>query len=566
MKHFQWHVLPPAPLDLLAGTGLPRLFIQLLYNRGITNAAELELYFAADLRLSHDPFLLPDMGTAVIRIYRALLSGEKIAVYGDYDVDGITATALLVQGIEALGGIVTPYIPNRLTEGYGLNGPAMEQLKDDRVSLIITVDTGITAVSEVRQARNMGIDVIITDHHTPPSELPEAVAIVNPKRTGSAYPFSGLTGAGVAYKLVTALFRGISKDNGELPRLIDLAALGTIADIAPLTGENRYFVTEGLKLINAEPRPGLKELAGQAGLECQKLDANNIAWQLSPRLNAAGRLAHAMNGYHLLMTDSYEEAHGIAVWLDEKNTERQCLTARVLTQARDEILAGGISSLLISESSEYPAGITGLAASRLTEEFYRPVILVSTGEEVSSGSGRSIPEFNIIRALTRCGPLLTRFGGHSQAAGFSLLTRNLPEFKKNLSAIAAAELSGLELYPHLDIDAEVKLAELGEGTYNLMQKLAPFGHANPVPTFVSRRVRVLECRTMGKEEEHLRLRLRQDGQAWDAVAFRQGEYLPDLAPMIDIVFNLEIDRWRGEENLRLNILDFSESVKPEQKQ
>ena len=563
MKHFQWHAFPPAPPDILAGTGLPHLLIQLLYNRGIKEAAQLEAYLAADARLSHDPHLLPDMDTAVIRIYRALLAGEKIAVYGDYDVDGITSTALMVQGLESLGGNVTPYIPHRITEGYGLNNAALTQLKTEGISLIITVDTGITAIAEVRQAEELGIDVIVTDHHTPLSEMPEAFAIINPKRAGSAYPFPELTGAGVAYKLMMALFQGIGKNNGELPELLDLAALGTIADIAPLTGENRYLVAEGLRCINTKPRPGLKELAEQAGLECAKLGTDNIAWQLAPRLNAAGRLAHAMNGYQLLITDSPDEARELAVWLDEKNTERQRLTVKVLTMARDEIQGKGISPLLISSNREYPAGIAGLAASRLTDEFYRPVILISTGEIISSGSCRSIPEFNILQALTRCGHLLTRFGGHSQAAGFSLLTKNLPEFTKSLFEIAAAELAGLELYPHLDIDAEIRLAELNGATYNLIQKLAPFGHANPVPIFVSRRVRVLDCRTMGREEEHLRLKLRQNGQVWEAVAFRQGDFLPDLTPFIDIVYNLEVDHWRGDDNLRLNILDFNESERPE---
>lgn len=546
---------------MLAGSGLPSLVIQLLYNRGITELPSLESFLAADRRLVCDPLLLPDMETAVIRIYRALLAGEKIAVYGDYDVDGITSTALMVKGLEALGGTVTPYIPNRLTEGYGLNAPAMKQLKDDGVSLIITVDTGITAVEEVKQARQMGIDVIVTDHHTPLPELPEAIAIVNPKRAGSSYPFVELTGAGVAFKLITALFNGIGKENGELPQLVDLAALGTVADIAPIVGENRYFVTEGLRQINTGPRPGIRALAEQAGVDCAKLDADNIAWQLSPRLNAAGRLAHAMNGYHLLMTDSYDEAKELSAWLDEKNTERQRLTVKVLTQARDEIIANGISPLLISGSSEYPAGIAGLAASRLTEEFYRPVVLVSTGDTYSSGSCRSIPEFNIIQALNQCGHLLTRYGGHSQAAGFTLPTQNLPEFKRILSEAATVALAGLELYPHIDIDAETSLSDLGMSTYDLMQKLAPFGHGNPVPTFLTRRVRVLNCRTMGREDEHLRLKLRQEGQVWDAVAFRQGDYLPDIAPFIDIVYALEVDHWRGEENLRLNITDFSESTR-----
>jgi single-stranded-DNA-specific exonuclease len=538
---------------------MPRLMNQILFNRGITDIGELASFLAADTRLSHDPLLLPDMETAVIRIYRALLAGEKIAVYGDYDVDGISATAIMVKTLDALGGIVTPYIPNRLSEGYGINSTALGLLKGDGVSLIVTVDTGITAVREIAQAREMGIEVIVTDHHTPLLELPATTAIINPKRPGSKYPFKELSGAGVAYKLSRALFNGLGKENGDLPQFLDLAALGTIADVTPLTGENRYIVTEGLKQINRAPRPGLKGLAEQSGLDCTKLSTENIAWQLAPRLNAAGRLTTAINSYQLLMTDSPDEARELAAWLDEKNTERQQLTVKVLALARHEILSQGISPVLISGNGTYPSGITGLAASRLTEEFYRPVILISTGETTSSGSCRSIPEFNILSALSKCGHLLTRFGGHAQAAGFSLLTSNLPEFKKTLSEVAATELTGLELFPHLDIDAEVTLAELGGSTFNLMQKLAPFGHANPVPTFVTRRVRVTDCRTMGREEEHLRLRLRQDGQIWEAVAFRQGDFLPDLTPFIDIVYNLETDHWRGESNLRLNILDFTES-------
>lgn len=563
MKHFQWHILPPVPAGTLAASGMPPLMVQLLFNRGIKEVSEIEPFLAADARLGHDPLLLPDMETAVIRIYRAILAGEIINVYGDYDVDGITATAIMVKTLGALGGVVIPYIPNRLSEGYGLNLAALEELKKKAVSLIVTVDTGITAVREIARAREMGIEVIITDHHTPLLELPAAIATINPRVPGSHYPFPELSGAGVAYKLSTALFKGLDQESSIAPSLVDLAALGTVADLTPLTGENRYIVTEGLKQMKHNPRQGLRELAEQAGLDSTRLSTEDIAWQLAPRLNAAGRLSNAMNGYQLLMSDSPEEVRELALWLDATNTERQQLTVKVISQARREILAQALTPLLLSGHSDYPAGITGLAASRLTEEFYRPVILISTGEIVSSGSCRSIPEFNIINALSKCGHLLTRFGGHAQAAGFSLLTCNLPEFKQTLFEVAASELTGVELIPHLDIDAEVKLAELGNRTYDLLQKLAPFGHANPIPTFLSRRVRVIDCRTMGREEEHLKLRLRQDGQIWEAVAFRQSDFLPDLTPYIDIVYNLEIDHWRSDSSLRLNILDFTETSKPE---
>ncbi len=559
MRGYRWNLLPPAPADFLASLKLPRLLVQLLYNRGLSGEAELEPFLTGDTRLCHDPLKLPDMEKAVLRIYRALLSGEVIAVYGDYDVDGITATAILVLGLTELGGKVIPYIPHRLTEGYGLNIPALEELRKQGVSLVITVDTGITAVSEVREAKGMGLDVIVTDHHTPLAEIPEATAVINPRRAGSEYPFSDLSGAGVAYKLLEAVFRASGR--GKPPsELADLVALGTIADVTPLTGENRYLVKQGLKLMNAAPRLGLREMKVIAGLGVAPLDAEAISWVIAPRLNAAGRLAHAMDAYRLITTDSPEEAQELALKLEEMNCERQQLTARVLNGAREQILRDGISGLLMAGDSQYPAGITGLAASRLTEEFYRPVVLVSIGETVSSGSCRSIPEFNIIMALNECRHLLSRFGGHSQAAGFSLPTGNLKEFKETLSRMAAAEFSGKELYPSLDIDAEIKLSELGGGTFQLIKRLAPFGRGNAVPAFMSRKVRVVESRNMGSQREHLRLKLRQNGTVWDAVAFRQGDNPGDLPPYIDIVYNLEVDSWQGRENLRLNILDFRQTA------
>ncbi len=558
MRCYRWNLLPPAPVNFLSGLKLPHLLVQLLYNRGIAGEEELEPFLSGDTRLCHDPLRLPDMEKAVLRIYRALLSGETIAVYGDYDVDGITATAILVQGLKELGGKMVPYIPNRLTEGYGLNIPALEELRKKGVSLVITVDTGITAVSEVRDVKGMGLDVIVTDHHTPLAEIPEATAVVNPRRSDSCYPFADLSGAGVAYKLLEAVFR--SSGRGKTPaELTDLVALGTIADVTPLTGENRYLVKQGLRLMNASPRLGLAEMKVIVGLGTAPLDAEAISWIIAPRLNAAGRLAHAMDAYRLITTTSSAEAQELALKLEEMNCERQQLTSRVLAGAREQILRDGISGLLMAGDSGYPAGITGLAASRLTEEFYRPVVLVSIGEAVSSGSCRSIPEFNIIMALNSCRHLLSRFGGHSQAAGFSLPTGNLKEFKDALSRMAETEFSGKELFPSLDIDAEIKLSELGGGTYQLIKRLAPFGRGNAVPAFLSRKVNVVESRCMGSQKEHLRLKLRQNGMVWDAVAFRQGDASGDTPSYVDVVYNLEVDSWQGRENLRLNIMDFKQA-------
>jgi len=559
LNHSRWNLLPPVPDKHLANaSGFSPLVAQLLYNRGLVNPSQLELFVAADKRLSGNPFLLPDIHQAVARIYQALLSGENIAIYGDFDADGITATALLVRGLSALGGKAIPYIPHRLTEGYGLKTAALENLYRQGISLVITVDCGITALSQVKKAKRMGLDIIITDHHTPPAVIPPAIAIVDPKLPNSNYTFSELAGVGVALKLLQALFQSIGKEE-QVEELTDLVALGTVADMVPLLGENRYLVKQGLKLINATPRLGVREMLTQAGLPIGSLDTEGISWVIAPRLNAAGRLEHAMTSYELLMTESPEEAHTLTMWLEGKNAERQRLTDKVLTKAREQVLAQGISPLLIASDSDYPAGIAGLVAGKLSGEFYRPAIVIKTGEVVSSGSCRSIPEFNIILALNQCRHLLSQFGGHSQAAGFTLLTKNLARLRQALLPLAANQLAGVDLRPHLDIDAEVTLPDLTGDTFPTIQQLAPFGQGNPLPTFLSRRVEVIDCRTMGTNGEHLRMKLKQGGTIWDGVGFRMGNFLSEASSPLDIVYNLEIDRWGGKERLRLNILDFAPS-------
>ena len=557
MNHSRWNLLPPVPdKHLVNNSGFPPLIAQLLYNRGLTEPSQLELFITGDKRLSGNPFLLPDMHQAVARIYQALLSGENIAIYGDYDVDGITATALLVQGLSSLGAKAIPYIPHRLTEGYGLKTAALENLYRQGISLVITVDCGITALSQVKKAKKMGLDIIITDHHTPLPEIPLAIAIVNPKLPDSNYSFSELTGVGVAFKLLQALFQSIGREQ-QLDELIDLVALGTVADMAPLLEENRYLVKEGLKLINTNPRLGIRKIITQTGLNIGTIDPESISWILAPRLNAAGRLAHAMTSYKLLMTDSPQEAQGLSIWLEQKNAERQKLTTNALARAREQVLAQGISPLLVASDRDYPVGIAGLVASRLSEEFYRPAIVIRTGEQVSSGSCRSIPEFNIILALNQCSNLLSQFGGHSQAAGFILPTKNLTRLQQTLSQLATTQLAGIDLRPCLDIDAEVTLPDLTGNIFQTIQQLAPFGRGNPPPIFLSHEVEVADCHTMGSEGEHLRLKLKQGGTVWDGVGFRLGNYLAEVSSPLDIVYNLEIDRWGGEERLRLNILDFA---------
>jgi len=559
LSHFRWNLLPRLDEKRLNCPGYSPLLVQLFYNRGITDPVDFTQFLASDSRLLNDPLLLPDAEKAVARIYRALLSGEKIAVYGDYDADGMTATAAFVLGLRALGGDAVPYIPHRQTEGHGLATGALKILREQGVGLVVTVDCGITDVLQVKKAKNLGLDVVVTDHHTPLDEIPDAVAIVNPKLAGSAYPFSQLAGVGVAFKVLQALFRSLGRDD-RLEWLLDLVAIGTIADLSPPLAENRYLIVEGLKRINNEPRLGIGELIKQTRLEVGGLDSDSISWIIGPCLNAAGRMADGLTGYNLLVTESPQEAAELADWLARKNRERQEMTTKILAMAREEVQEGGLQPLLIAAGKDYPLGIAGLVAGRLAEEFYRPSIVVHTTETQSHGSCRSIPEFNMIAALNHFSHFFSRFGGHSQAAGFTMPTSELPELESGLIKLAAGELECVELMPHLDIDARVNLPDLAGDAFASIQSLAPFGIGNPVPLFLSQGVEVLEKRTMGNDGEHLRLKLRQGGSVWDGVAFRLSNHRDELSSRLDIVYNIEVDNWQGKNQLRLNILDLKSSA------
>jgi single-stranded-DNA-specific exonuclease len=547
----RWNLLPPVPVghDILS-CGYPRIVTQLLF---ITGPAQLDAFMAADARLATDPFILPGIHAAVARVSRALLTGEKIAVYGDFDTDGITATALLIQGLGMLNCQAAPYIPHRLNEGYGLKMAGVETLAQQGISLVITVDCGITAVTEVKKATELGVDVIITDHHSPQEEIPPAVAVVDPKLPGSlASP--NLAGVGVAFKLLQALFHDMGKD-GMANNLLDFVALGTVADMVPLLGENRYLVSNGLKIMNSLPRLGIREIMASSGSTMSFLDSEAIAWVIAPRLNAAGRLANAMNSYRLLTTGSTSEASALAAWLEQTNTERQSLTNKARAAARNRVLSRDLTPLLFVTDPDFPTGVCGLVAGKLTDEFYRPAVVVKTGSEFSGGSCRSIPEFDIFEALSRHRHLFSNFGGHAQAAGFSLPTRDLSRLETALQQIAAEQLAGVDLRSRIDVDMEVKLSELGGQTFPSIQKLAPFGQGNPVPVFISRGVEVVSCRPMG-DGTHLRLRFRQNGSFWDAVAFESGSRINDVTGPLDIVYSVEIDRWNGSQ-LRLNVKDFT---------
>ena len=557
----RWQIAPRVSSLVIARfPQLHPLLVQVLYNRGLATAEQVEAFLKPDALIGN-PFQLRHMNEAVDRLRRAIRVGEAIAVYGDFDVDGVTATALLVQTLQGLGAKVKPYIPHRIDEGYGLNPDALKQLQEQGVRVVVTVDCGVRSLDEIAFGKQIGLDMIVTDHHAPGDELPDAFAVVNPKQAGCKYPWKELSGAGIAFKLAQALLRAdarvpLNKDRTPISEdaLFDLVALGTVADLVPLVGENRAFVKRGLALLRESERPGIQAMMRVAALKPEAIDAGLIGYTLGPRLNAAGRLEHALMAYHLLTTQYPGEADDLAQKLEETNRERQRLTNEMTMKAREAVTATAETDhLLFVAAPEFPEGIVGLIASRLSEEFYRPAVAVHCGPDESRGSARSISEFNIVEALDKCRDLLVRHGGHSMAAGFTVRNENLLELQSRLKEIAGNALSEIDLAPTLNIDAETSLGDMNWPLQKALEQLAPFGYGNREPVFVSRGVSVRDSRIVGNE--HLKLLL-SDGQiAWDAIGFRQGSWLSSLPKRIDVAYQLESRTFNNEARLQLNIKD-----------
>jgi len=558
MTSKRWIIAPPLTDAARAALAAhPPLIAQLLFNRGLADPAEAEAFLAGQLTQSDDPQLLTGLPETVERLQRAARAGERIAVYGDYDTDGVTATALLVQVLTALGANARPYIPHREDEGYGLNVEALQTLKDDAVTLIVTVDCGIRSVDEGEASRALGLDLIITDHHHPGPELPRALAIVNPKQPGDRYPEKGLAGVGLAYKIAQGLIRPMNPKpalNGS--DVLDLVALGTVADLAPLTGENRILVRQGLTVMNKPRREGLKSLIDIARLKPGLIDAVGIGFALGPRLNAAGRLESALAAYELLTTTDVFIASQRAVQLEQQNRDRQDLTRSTHERAREIVLASHADApLLFAADPNFKPGVVGLAASRLMDEFYRPAVVATRGEEFTKGSARSIREFHITEAFDQCRHLLIRHGGHAAAAGFTAASGNVDELAEKLRGIAGRELAGLDLRPALQIDAEVALAELNGELLDRLRQFEPCGYSNPTPLLASRDVKVVSSRTVGMEGKHLKLTLGDGRMTLDAIAFNQGARQDKLPARVDLAYQLEINEWNGQSRLQLNVRD-----------
>ena len=574
----RWQVA--SPLTSIASENLaafPPILRQMLFNRGYATDAEARAYLKAEPDFDTNPFQMTGMDVAIERIRFAIDHTEPIAIYGDYDVDGVTATALLVQTLQALGAGVRGYIPNRFDEGYGLNNDALDNLKADGVKLVITVDCGIRSPVEAAHARTLSLDLIITDHHNPAGELPEATAVINPKQPGDPYPDKDLAGVGIAYKIAQALLddrRQTTDPNKSsvvggpssefLKSLLDLVALGTVADLAPLVGENRVLVRKGLHQIRETQRQGLFSLAGVAELTLARVNAGHIGFVLGPRLNAAGRLDSALDALELLTTSDVRRAGELAQQLNVQNRERQALTRATQEQAEAITLAEDPQALILfAVHPEFNPGVVGLAASRLVETYYRPAIVGQISTETTRCSCRSIPEFHITEALDQCADLLIRHGGHAAAAGFTIRNENLPALMERLKSIAAEHLEKMDLRPVLSADAEVSLSDLKPEMLKYLDYLQPTGYGNPEAVFVSRGVKVTSARTVGADGRHLRLTVTDGRVTFDAIGFRMGHLLPELPPRMDLLYTFETNEYNGRVSLQLNLRDVKPAGMPD---
>jgi single-stranded-DNA-specific exonuclease len=536
----------------------PPFLRQILYNRGYGDPEAARSYLEARTPPGTEPFLLSGVSQAVERILFAIQRQEPIAIYGDYDADGVTATALLVQVLQRLGADVRGYIPNRFDEGYGLNNEALSNLHAQGIRLVITVDCGIRSLVEAEYATSLGMDLIISDHHHPAAEIPRALAVINPKLPGETYPEKDLAGVGLAYKLASALVS--PAETAAIEDTLDLVAMGTVADMAPLIGENRALVRAGLKQLRQPRRQGTMSLIKASGLQPDKIDASHIGFMLGPRLNAAGRLDTALAALNLLTTSDLNEAGRLAQQLDDYNRERQEITRQIQMAVEDMAQSEDPDTLLIfAADSDFNPGVVGLAASRLCEQYYRPTIIGARGEEYTRASCRSIPEFHITQALDQCTELLVRHGGHAAAAGFTVRNENLDLLLERLRAIATDELASRDLRPILDADLEIPLSQLTPDILTYLEWLQPTGYGNKPVHFVSRHLKVTRCGTVGKDGAHLKMTVTDGRITYPAIAFRQGQWLEKLPSHVDLLYAYELNEYNGHVSLQLNVRDIKPS-------
>jgi single-stranded-DNA-specific exonuclease len=544
--------------NLAEKTGIPKLMAKVFLSRGMDNADNIKKFLSPSLDMLYNPFLLKDMDRAVERVSRALKNNEKIVIYGDYDVDGVTSTSVLYNFLISQGASVNYYIPDRVDEGYGLSTDAIDRVRMMGAELIITVDCGITAFDEVKYCSQYGIDIIITDHHECKALIPEAYAVVNPCRPDCEYPFKKLAGVGIAFKFVHAMCIKMGLKDQHY-RYLDLVALGTVADVVELIDENRAIVKHGMAMIAQTSNLGLQALINISGLKDKPINSFGISYIIAPRVNAAGRVGDAGKAVRLFTTSDFEEANEIAFKLQEDNKYRQDTEAEILSQV-EKIIESEINidkeKVIVVSGEGWHHGVIGIVASKITEKYYRPSILISNENGIGKGSGRSIEGFNLFKALTYCEDLLEKFGGHELAAGLSLSMDNFGELRRRINEYAGIVLSDNDLLPRIRIDSYIRKDDISLESIRELDKLAPFGAGNPEPRFAYSGFTLNEIRTVG-DNKHLKLQLGDNGFNVEAIGFNMGNQANEYTEndVVDAVFSLEINTWNSIQKIQLNLKD-----------
>jgi single-stranded-DNA-specific exonuclease len=566
-----WKLIPDSTraLNLARELDISRVTAKLLINRGISDSASAKSFLAPALSNLSDPMLLADMDKALDLITHAVKTHKSIVVYGDYDADGLTASALLLIFFNELGIPASAYIPNRLAEGYGLNSKAIKDIARDGGELIITVDCGISNREEIELAHGLGLKIIITDHHQIPEGFVPACPVINPHRTDSAFPYKELAGVGVAFFLLIGI-RAALRDTGwfretqepDLRHYLDLVALGTVADMTPLTGLNRILVAYGIEVMKKSKWPGIKAIQDISGIQASSLSASDLAFKIAPRLNAPGRMGDSMIGLEALMEKRISFAMEIVALLNSLNSKRQSIESNILSQIEDvlmpEVDVDNRRSLVLYKEG-WHQGVLGIVASKLLDKYHRPTIVLTIKNGMATGSGRSIDGFNLYEALAGQSSLFEKFGGHYHAAGLTLKTSNLDKFSTCIEELARKALKDQDLIPVIKIDDEIEIHDLTKGLMIEIESLAPFGSGNPEPLFLSRKVQVLSSRIAG--ERHLKLILRQGNNFLEAIGFGLADMHPLEGESVDVVFTPEINRWNGQDKIQLRIADIEVTEK-----
>jgi len=539
----------------------PEMIAEMLIRKELTKIDDIEEFFHPNFSNMHDPFLYKDMEKATDRIILAIERKELITVYGDYDVDGTTSSALLFLGLKKIGAKINYYIPHRMIDGYGLSLSGVDILKENGTELVISVDCGINAVEEVDQINDLGMDIIITDHHNPKEELPHAYAIINPKIIDCKYPYNMLAGVGVAYKLLVAVYSKLEINTKELvDKYIDLVALGTIADIVPLTGENRIIASLGLDRLVKKHNIGLNALIKIAGLSQKELNSSDIVFGIAPRINAAGRMGSAMRAVELMVSVDEKESDELAQIIERENSLRQQIDQRTFQEACDIIEAKyknmDDTPIIVVSSADWHPGVIGIVASKLVEKYYRPSIMITFKEGIGSGSGRSIAGFNLFDALVSVEGYLETFGGHKYAAGLQILVEYVDLFESKLKKYVKEHTTEDQFIPPLNIDTNLELFEINNNLLEWLEKFAPFGPGNMRPTFLTKQVTIVGFPyNVGKN--HLKIKVMKDGCELDLIGFNLGDYLPFLkkGSNVDIAYSLEFNTWQGRTSIQGKLKD-----------